>query len=244
MPIENENLAGKVILEVGSGRGDTTRKLVDLLVGQPGAQLIVTDISDRYFHALQTEFQSRALNIRFIQSGAQDLHGIDDGSLDFIVCHYTLCAVNAQPGLAALALKRFWEVIKPSGKVFIEEEFPIHTQDSSMYAIWAEKWRILRSIMIMTGQAIFNELEPEILEKLSYLAGFSKVEWTTQTEFYPGRDALTFFQERLDVLLTQIPNERLRAGYAEMAADLVNQADQAGGMEVPFYRLMAQKGDG
>jgi 16S rRNA A1518/A1519 N6-dimethyltransferase RsmA/KsgA/DIM1 with predicted DNA glycosylase/AP lyase activity len=49
MSIENEHLANKVVLEVGSGRGDTTRQLVDLLSGQSGARLIVTDISDKFF---------------------------------------------------------------------------------------------------------------------------------------------------------------------------------------------------
>jgi phospholipid N-methyltransferase len=57
--IENECLANKVVLEVGSGRGDTTRKLVDLLLGQVGAQLIITDVSDRFFQQLRDEFQGR-----------------------------------------------------------------------------------------------------------------------------------------------------------------------------------------
>ena len=96
MSIEYENLSGKVILEVGSGRGDTTRKLVDCLSGQSGSQLIVTDISDRFFHLLQAEFKSTAVNIRFIQTGAQTLQGIAEGSIDFLVCIYTLCAFNSQ----------------------------------------------------------------------------------------------------------------------------------------------------
>lgn len=52
MDIAQENLAGKVVLEVGSGRGGTTRKLADLLSGQPGTVLIATDISDRHFQQL------------------------------------------------------------------------------------------------------------------------------------------------------------------------------------------------
>ncbi len=36
MSIETEYLAGKVVFEVGSGRVDTTRKLVDILSRQPG----------------------------------------------------------------------------------------------------------------------------------------------------------------------------------------------------------------
>ena len=34
MKLENEDLSNKVVLEVGSGRGDTPRPLVDLLDGR------------------------------------------------------------------------------------------------------------------------------------------------------------------------------------------------------------------
>jgi ubiquinone/menaquinone biosynthesis C-methylase UbiE len=241
MSIENENLSGKVILEVGSGRGDTTRKLVDCLAGQPNSQLIVTDISDRVFPSLQDEFQAKGVNIRFIRTGAQDLEGIVDGSIDFIVCNYTLCAVNSQAGLVALALKRFWEVLKSNGKLFVDDEFPPNKQDSFLRDIWAEKWRILKSSMILTGQSIFNEISPEVLENLCYLAGFNKVEWTAKSEIYRGGEVLNFFQQRLDKLLKEMPNENLRAGFTEMAVNLQSKAAQAGGMEVPFYRLVAQK---
>jgi SAM-dependent methyltransferase len=244
MSIEYENLSGKVILEVGSGRGDTTRKLVDCLSGQPGSQLIITDTSDKFFHLLQAEFKSTAVNIRFIRTGAQALQGIADDSIDFIVCNYTLCAVNSKPGLAVLALKRFWEVMKTGGKLFIEEEFPPHEQDSYVFEIWAEKWRILRSSMILAGKAIFNEIAPDILEDLCYLVGFEQVVWTAHTEFYQGDDVLDFFDKRLDCLMKEMPKEKLRAGFAEMAASLDSKAVQYGGMEVPFYRLTAQKGAG
>lgn len=65
--IENEELSGKVILEVGSGRGDTPRKFVDLLNGKSNAQLIITDISDRFFQQLHDEFQDREVQTIFVQ---------------------------------------------------------------------------------------------------------------------------------------------------------------------------------
>ncbi len=119
--IANENLAGKVVLEVGSGRGDTTRSLVDLLSGQPGAQLIVTDASDKFFQQLRDEFQAKDAQIQFMCTGAQELRDIRDHSVDYLVCNYTLCAVNTQAGLVALALRRFWEVLKVGGKLLVED---------------------------------------------------------------------------------------------------------------------------
>jgi len=242
MSIENEHLANTVVLEIGSGRGDTTRRLVNLLSGQPGARLIVTDISDRFFQQLCDEFQAKDVQIQFIRTGAHELHGIPNYSVDFLVCNYTLCAVNSQAGLASLALRRFWEVLKGGGKLFVEEEFPVSKQDSPAQEIWAEKWRILKSAMILAGKFPYNEIEPETLEGLCRLAGFEDIQWTAHTETFRNTKVLDFFQERLDALLTQLPNDRLRAGFTELAVMLHDKAIQAGNaMEVPFYRLTAQK---
>lgn len=241
MNIEDENFDGKVILEVGSGRGETTRKLVNLLSGKPGTQLIVTDISNHFFPQLRDEFQSKNVQVQFICTGGHELKGIPDRGIDYLVCNYTLCAINSQAGLAGLALQRFWEVLKFDGILFVEDEFPISESDTLSQEVWAEKWRILKSSMLITGQSIFNEISPELLVRLCYLAGFKKVDWTAHSELYPGIEVLDFFQKRLNTLLKAIPNENLRCGFSEMAANLRMKATQAGGIEIPFYRLVAHK---
>lgn len=244
MNIENEDLSGKIVLEVGSGRGDTTRKLVQLLSGKPGTQLIVTDISNKYFQRLKEEFQSRDVQIQFICTGGHELQGVPNNTADYLVCNYTLCAINSQAGLAGLALRRFWDVLKPTGKLFVEEEFPINKQDTSSQEIWAEKWQILKASMILAGQSIYNEISPQVLENLCHLAGFEMVEWTTESELFADPGVLDFFQQRLDTVIKEMPNENLRRGFSEMAVNLRNKATQAGGMEIPFYRLVAQKSAG
>lgn len=241
MSIEDEHLANKVVLEVGSGRGDTTRKLVDLIAGQHGSQLIATDISDRFFQELQTEFEDRDIQIRFICTSAQELNGVPNNSVDYLVCNYTLCAVNAQDGLAMLALRRFWEVLKNGGRLFVEEEFPIDRQATPVQEIWAGKWRILKSAMILAGKLPFNEVSPDILCGLCRLAGFEDVCWTAHTVTYTLPGALDFFHSRLDSLLKHLPNESLQTGFADMAKALRTQAIEVGGMEVPYYRLNARK---
>ena len=108
-------LADKVVLEIGSGRGGTTRELVAALSGQPGARLIITDISDAHFERLTETFRDSQLDIAFVRTDACELTGIDEGSIDYVVCNYTLCAINSRPGRAALALQRFWRVLRPGG---------------------------------------------------------------------------------------------------------------------------------
>lgn len=241
MDIVQENLSGKTILEVGSGRGGTTRKLVDLLSGQPDATLIITDISDKYFPKLREEFQDKNLQIRFIRTGACELDGIENNSIDYLICNYTLCAVNSNPGLVTLALRRFWEVLKPGGRLFIEEEFPISKTDTPAQEIWSEKWRILKSLEILTGMFPYTEFSPVTLSDLCRLVGFKDVQWTADTEIFHGAEVLDFFQRRLDTILPKLPNKHLQSGFAQMASELREKTVRIGGMEIPFYQLTARK---
>jgi SAM-dependent methyltransferase len=241
LSIETENLDGKIILEVGSGRGDTTRKLADLVLKSPRAQLIATDISERYFQPLRQEFLSKGLSVRFLCTGAQELHSIANASVDHLVCHYTLCAVNAQAGAAALALRRFWEVLAAGGKLWIEEEFPVEKRETPAQAVWAQKWRILKAAQILAGRSPYHEIAPDVLEGLCRLAGFGDIQWIAYREMIDGVEALDFFQKRLEALLPELQGEKLAAGFGELAARLRDEAAQAGGMEIPYYRLTARK---
>jgi len=239
--IKQESLSGKVILEVGSGRGGTTRQLVDLLVGQPGAALMVTDVSAIHFQELHDEFQGKGVQVRFICTGACELAGIEDNSVDYLVCNYTLCAVNSEAGLAALALRRFWDVLKPGGWLLIEEEFPISKMDTPTQEVWAEKWRILKSATMLVGGFPYTEFSPNTLAALCQLVGFEDVQWEADTNLLSSPTVLEFFQRRLEILLPWLPNDNLRTAFVQMASELQEKAVQAGGMEIPFYRLTARK---
>jgi SAM-dependent methyltransferase len=241
MDIADQDLVGKVILEVGSGRGGTTRKLVDLLSHRPGASLIVTDISDIHFQRLREEFRGKQVPIRFICTRAQELEGVAVGSVDRLVCNYTLCAINAEAGQAALALERFREVLKDGGCLLVEEEFPISHARTPRQEVWAEKWRILKTMTLIAGGAPFREFAPVTLAGLCRLVGFHTVEWEAASEEYQGVTALDFLEERVKKLLAEMPNEGLRAGVEQWAFQLREKAERVGGMEVPFYRLTAWK---
>ncbi len=241
MDITDQDLAGKVILEVGSGRGGTTRKLVDVLSRWSGASLIVTDVSDIHFQSLREEFQGKQVPIRFIRTKAQELEGIGACSVDCLVCNYTLCAVNAEAGQAVLALKRFREVLRDGGRLLVEEEFPISYARTPRQEVWAEKWRILKAMTLVAGGLPFNEFAPDALAGLCRVVGFGRVEWEAATEEYQGVAALDFFEQRVERLLAEMPNEELRAGFERWAFELKEKTERVGGMEVPFYRLTALK---
>ncbi len=241
MDIIDQDLTCKVILEVGSGRGGTTRKLVDVLSRRPGASLIVTDVSDIHFQRLREGFRGKQVPIRFVCTRAQELEGVAAGSVDCLVCNYTLCAVNAEAGQAVLALKRFREVLRDDGRLLVEEELPISHARTPRQEVWAEKWRILKTMTLVAGGSPFSEFAPDVLARLCRLVGFQSVEWEAATSECQGVAALSFFEKRVNKLSVEMPNEGLRAGFEQWAFELREKAERAGGMDVLFYRLTARK---
>ena len=241
MDVTKQDLRGKVVLEVGSGRGGTTRKLVEALRAQRGASLIVTDVSDAHFQRLCEAFEGEPVPIRFVRTGARELAGIDEDSVDYLVCNYTLCAVNAQPGQAVLALERFREVLRIGGRLAVEEEFPIQRAETPRQEVWADKWRILKSMTLAAGRAPYTEFAPDVLANLCRAVGFHDVTWKASTKVYEGAEALDFFERRLERLLDEMPSRALQTGFREWAVDLKKKAERVGGMEVPYCGLTARK---
>ncbi|MBN2146960.1 MAG: class I SAM-dependent methyltransferase [Anaerolineales bacterium] len=241
MDLSKENLSGKTILEVGSGRGDTTRRLVDLLAGQPQARLIATDVSAALIADLQQSLAGRASFVDFLCTDACELAGIDASSVDYVVCNYTLCAINSLSRRAAQALRRFIEVLHPSGWLLIEEEFPLDAAASPPQLVWAEKWRILKALTLLTGGMPYQELHPDTLSAMCLQAGFAPVQWEAGLSDFLGPDSLDFFERRLRAQVPCLGIDDLISGFITLAARLKEKMARAGGMQVPYYHLWAQK---
>jgi len=123
----------------------------------------------------------------------------------------------------------------------VEEEFPISHAHSARQEVWAEKWRILKTMTLIAGGAPFNEFAPDTLADLCRVVGLQRVEWEAATEEYQGAAAVDFFEQRVRKLLAEMPNEGLRASFEQWALELAERAERVGGMAVPFYRLTARK---
>lgn len=237
----DENINGMAILEVGTGRGGTTRELVKMVAAASSARLVTTDRFGGHFASLEKEFANLSADVRFIETDATELRGIADRSMDIVVCNYTLCAINSHPGHALRALKRMYDVLKTDGILYLREEFPLFRAANPRQAIWAKKWRLLRACELLLGELPYNEIEPEVVAEQLELLQFQCIQLDTWTEAYEGEEALDFFAFRLAGYMKRLPTDDLKAGIEQMAAELQDDLRRVGAMEVPSYQIRAVK---
>ncbi|WBW96905.1 class I SAM-dependent methyltransferase [Oceanirhabdus sp. W0125-5] len=241
MSIYNKDFTNKTILEIGTGRGRTTKILADILKNYKGAKLISTDIYGGNFKRVNEELKDTGVEMEFIETGAVELNGIEEKSVDFIVCNYTLCAINSEVGQGILALDKFRKVLKQGGVIHIEEEFPIYDISNQRQEIWAEKWKILREIEMYKGSKLYKEYNHEILKQILHILGFEQIEVKCDAHLFQGQDCLEFFNIRVDKYLDGIENKHFINYIEEQRKKLTTKAVKVGGMEVPSYTLEAIK---
>lgn len=240
MRFETLDLTNKTVLEVGSGRGETTRKLAWQMVGK-GGRLIVTDISDGHFEGLRSELAPLDLRVDFIRTSGLKLAGIRLTSIDLVVCNYTLCAINAIVGQGELALRKFYEVLKPGGSLYLEEELPQYMAANPAQNMWAEKWQLIKAAQIISGARPFNEYQPDVLEDLTAACGFEEIKVSDAISTLPVSEWMDFFRSRFDNLLKDIGNETMVSALKDAADQFSIKAQQVGYMEAPYIILTAKK---
>jgi ubiquinone/menaquinone biosynthesis C-methylase UbiE len=235
------NFMNKTVLEVGTGRGGTTLELAKAMKNYKGAKLISTDIYDKNFKKIKEELLEYNTDAIFVKTDACKLEGIEENSIDFIVCNYTLCAINSKSGCETIALNRFRQVLKPGGMLYIEEEYPINTAVNSMQQIWSRKWQLLRAANTLLGELSFNEIAPENLKKILNILRFKEVQYKNEVSQITGEDCLSFFVYRFSMALDKLNNSELVGGLRKEGQILKDDAKRAGGMEIPVYKITAVK---
>jgi len=116
------DFTNKTVLEVGTDRGGTTIELAKALKNFTGTKLITTDIYDGNFEEIEREINNYNIYVRFIKTDGCELKNIEENSIDFLICNYTLCAINTKSGSETIALNRFRQVLKTGGM-----EIPTYT---------------------------------------------------------------------------------------------------------------------
>ncbi|UYP48473.1 hypothetical protein NEF87_004758 [Candidatus Lokiarchaeum ossiferum] len=241
--IHNLDLRNKTILEVGTGRGGTTLELIELLKKFPSAKLITSDIIDVKEELMQfcQGFMNVQNRITFIQSDATDLNSIPNESIDIIIVNYTLCAINSIIGKLTMAINRFFHLLKPGGILLIEEEYPIESAKTENQCIWADKWRMLKTALISSGNLPFNEIHPDQLTQILSLLNFIEIEKEDGLNMLHHSEILPLFEYQISGSISSNGDSYLEKGLLKWAGKIKKKIEKLEFMEIPYYRLSAKK---
>ncbi len=120
--------AGMTLIDVGAGEGLVAFRAIDRI--GPSLRVVLTDLSApmlRYAESVATKRNVRA-QCTFLKCPADNLAGIADASADVVTTRAVLAYVVDK----AAALREFFRILKPGGRLSIAE--PI-LQDEAFYAM-------------------------------------------------------------------------------------------------------------
>lgn len=234
------DLTNLTVLEIHSGKGENTRQLAGVMAGH-GGRLMVNDISDEHFPAIQADLSSFDLDVSFVRSSAVKLAGIRLSSIDLVICSFTLNEINAIAGQGELALHKFYEVLKPGGQIYLEEELPCSMAASPSQAIWASGRQWMKAAQALSANRQANEFQPDVLESLVSMVGFEDVTVSDEIKTETARDWWEGLNTRMEPYKKQIPSEVIRNELDQSMQALKEKADADKQMDIPFVIITARK---
>jgi SAM-dependent methyltransferase len=169
------------ILDAGCGIGGTSR----LLAKQFDCRVTGLDLADRFVEAARclTQWTGLEDQVVFQQGSVLDLP-FESGSFDAVLCQHLLMNIQDKPK----AVKEFFRILKPGGKLLLQEITKGDNDDLALPVPWAAKKDI-------------SFLEPwDILEKHLNGQGFLKAYFSDET-----RGASLFWEKVRAVSLKRTP---------------------------------------
>jgi ubiquinone/menaquinone biosynthesis C-methylase UbiE len=167
-PLENDaakKTGGLKVLEIGAGAGANFKYY------PPGTSVICVDpneVCESYLRKNHSEFGDKVTLKEFRITGAEDLSGVESGSIDAVVSTMVLCSVVD----VDQSLKEVIRVLKPGGKFYFLEHI-ILEESSPSYKL---QQRLAPVIFFLMGSRI-NQDAKSFIDR----AGFSHVESETFT---------------------------------------------------------------
>lgn len=242
---EGIDLDGKIVLEGGTSWGNTTRIIAQKVIdNQWNTKLISVDIDGSHFNEIEKDIKDHFEKLTLRRGDLSDLEFIASGTIDVIICNYTLSSVNQFPLRAIKTLNEFYRVLKNGGQLIISEEIPIWAVDSKDYPYWSKRLRIIKSISILKAMAAFNEIHPKDLEEGLKIVGFKDIVWKEFHEKINAKKATKFLDKRKQALIkasNDMENEHLKQGFAELTEALIEEFKEAENFLAPAYIIKAKK---
>ena len=139
------DFADKLILDAGTGPGQTTGRLVDKVIeAGKSSRIISVDHNQGALDNVRKELGDKAEVVQFLKADLADMPQVGSSSIDITACTDVLCMVEGSPLRSVKVLSEFKRMLKPKGELIIGEQVPMPKATVPKERVWRDAGRFLR----------------------------------------------------------------------------------------------------
>jgi ubiquinone/menaquinone biosynthesis C-methylase UbiE len=235
------SLRGLVIMDAATGAANTTCWLASKLKEAGGGKIISIDNDAETFPDAKQKLGELAEFVEFVKADLTDMPQIKSESVDLIVCHATMCAVNDRPLKAVKALAEFYRTLKKGGWLVIADEYPLPKASKPEQEVQVKRWQTYKAIAELVDGEHYTEIYPEELEFTAKLVGFKDMEIQRFNSGPISKEVMEEWKEEMPELINKIDDEDLKAAFEKAVARIWQEFIDKGGLFPDYYVMRARK---
>ncbi len=235
------NLRGLVIMDAGTGAANTTYWLATKLKEVGDGKIISIDNDPETFPNAKRKLGVLAKFVEFVEADLTDMPQIKSDSVDLIVCHATICAVNDRPLKAVRALAEFYRTLRKNGWLVIDDEYPLSKVSKPQEEAQVKRWQTYKAIAELVDGEHYTEIYPEELEFVARLIGFKDIELQRFEGEPLSKEVMEEWREIMPDLISKIDDEDLRAAFQKAVEKIWQKFINQGGVFPDYYVMRARK---
>jgi SAM-dependent methyltransferase len=238
--LKDINLRRLLIVDAGTGAANTTLWLAQKLKEADGGRIISIDNDAEVFPDAKAKLSDFRNVVEFLRADLT-LVPIGNESVDLIVCHATMCAINDRPLKAVRALSEFYRILKKGGWLIIDDEYPLPKASKPEQEVQVKRWQTYKAIAELVNGEHYTEIYPEELEFAAKLVGFKNVELKKFEGGPLSEEAMNEWKEEMPGLINEIEDEDLKMAFKKIVERIWKRYKEQGGIFPPYYVMRMKK---
>jgi ubiquinone/menaquinone biosynthesis C-methylase UbiE len=235
------NLRGLVIMDAGTGAANTTCWLANKVREAGSGRIISIDNDPETFPDARRKLGELEGLVEFVKADLTNMPQIESESIDLIVCHATICAVNDRPLKAVKALSEFYRTLKKNGWLIIEDEYPLPKASKPKEEVQVRRWQTYKAIAELVDGEHYTEIYPEELEFAIKLVGFRDIELQKFEGEPLSNEVMEEWRKVMPELVNKIDNADLKAAFEKAIGKIWQQYKSQRGIFPNYYVIRARK---
>jgi len=235
------NLRSLVIMDAATGAAHTTCWLAKKLKEAGSGRIISVDNDPETFPDAKRKLSKLAEWVKFVNADLTNMPQIESESIDLIVCHATMCAVNDRPLKAVKALSEFYRTLKKDGWLIIDDEYPLPKASKPEEEAQVGRWQTYKAIAELVDGEHYTEIYPEELEFAVKLVGFRDIELQRFEDGRLSNEVMEEWKEIMPELINKIADEDLKVAFRKAIERIWQKYKTQGGIFPDYYVMRARK---